>query len=944
MRPISNLLFQIVVLFLAGLVLQPGAKAQEFTTPPFYPTVGLEPGYIATGDFNGDGKPDLVLSDYYTSQISVLINRGDGTFILGATYVIGPDNPLAAGVQTGDFNGDGKLDIAVVEEQIPGSIITGGVAIFLGNGDGTFQSPVTYASGGQEARGLAVGDFNGDHKLDLMVANQQQSSGGFGGAVGILLGNGDGTFQAPITTTTQDGFLNAGVTGDFNKDGKLDMAVIDGSGLQVFLGNGNGTFQPPVTYNQSRGTITCLAVGDLNNDGVLDIVTGSNVGDIGVFIGKGDGTFQPEVQYFTSLGGQLAVAVSDLNGDGKLDVVTNEVAVLFGNGDGTVQPPVFYDPGNIPSDIVVADVNGDGHPDIAASLDSSTNTIPDSAGILINNGDGTFKAPVVTPYPPSLPYAASPLAGDFNHDGKFDFAVLSLIGDSVGVYLGNGDGTFQPPVVTTGLRPSTTMASADFNGDGNLDLVTGGQGQTVTVLLGNGDGTFRKAAHYSLPATPHKFATGDFNGDGKPDIAAITYPSADAQEVSILINNGDGTFKTGGNFAVGEDPYDIVAGDFNKDGKLDLAVINVKSSNVSILLGNGDGTFQNAVSYSVPLVPFNPTLATADMNNDGKLDLVVHVAGVDSMDFLVDSLAVLLGNGDGTFQTAIVSLYSGGNFAISDFTGDGILDVAGTASSAQGGDLFINFGDGSGHFRFKEYSTGALYALASDLNGDGASDLVLFVPTGGTVPQGYIVLLNNGGTFDTLTSSPNPSHFRQPVTFRATINASVPGAPGGMPTGTVTFKDGANTLGMVTLKNGKARLATSKLTVGTHSITAAYSGDSNFNPNVSAPITQTVVSAMVELSPAKLDFSRVKVGMTSPPQTSTLTNSGTADLNIKSIALTGDFAQTNTCPATLAPAANCTITVTFTPTQNGTLTGDASFTDNAPGSPQKIKLKGIGVH
>jgi hypothetical protein len=191
MRLTLSLLFQIIILLLAGLAFRPLAQAQEFVTPPFYPSVGLQPNYIATGDLNGDGKVDIVLSDYYSSEISVLINKGDGTFQRAVTYSIGQDISGAEDVQVGDFNGDGNLDIAVAADDTPFG--TGGISVLLNNGDGTFQSAVYYSSDGQDARGVAIGDFNGDHKLDIMVTNITSSTAA--GSIVVLWETGMGRFS-----------------------------------------------------------------------------------------------------------------------------------------------------------------------------------------------------------------------------------------------------------------------------------------------------------------------------------------------------------------------------------------------------------------------------------------------------------------------------------------------------------------------------------------------------------------------------------------------------------------------------------------------------------------------------------------------------------------------------------------------------------------------------
>jgi hypothetical protein len=330
MRRVLKPIFRLSALFLAALIFHSPAKAQEFLTASFYPSAAQATSYVAAADFNGDGKMDIALSDYGSSQISILLNKGDGTFLLAVTYSIGTEGEFPEAIQTGDFNGDGNIDIAVADNE-DRTMEGGAVTVFLGNGDGTFQSPVTYFSGGYQAIGLAIGDMNGDHILDLVVTNQTSTGGN--GTLGVLLGNGDGTFQPALVTNFSDFDQEAVALGDFNKDGKLDAAVTGGNGLEILLGKGNGTFGPVTTY--SGNLLTCVAVGDLNNDGKLDVVAGGGI-SLAVYLGNGDGTFQSGVQYAASSRGQTGVALTDLNNDGKLDVVTNESAVFFGNGDGTL--------------------------------------------------------------------------------------------------------------------------------------------------------------------------------------------------------------------------------------------------------------------------------------------------------------------------------------------------------------------------------------------------------------------------------------------------------------------------------------------------------------------------------------------------------------------------------------------------------------------------------
>jgi len=327
------------------------------------------PSAIATGDFNGDGKIDVAVTNSNNS-VSILLGNGDGTFRPAVDYAVGGG---PTGLAVGDFNGDGKLDLAVA------NFVTNDVSVLLGNGDGTFQPALTFTTAGEaEPLAVAVGDFNGDGKLDLAVAN------GFTNNVSVFLGNGDGTFQTGVDYKV--GTLPAALAvGDFNADGKLDLAVANNTTLNVsiLLGNGDGTFQPAVNFRGGGGSVV---VGDFNGDGKLDLALAntnnpSGMGRISVLLGNGDGTFQTGVDY-TALPGTDSIAVGDFNGDGRLDLAvanvgSNGVSVLLGNGDGTFQAPLNFvlgtQLGNSAS-VAAGDFNGDGKLDLAV-IDRSASAI-----------------------------------------------------------------------------------------------------------------------------------------------------------------------------------------------------------------------------------------------------------------------------------------------------------------------------------------------------------------------------------------------------------------------------------------------------------------------------------------------------------------------------------------------------------------------------------------
>jgi hypothetical protein len=712
---------------LSTLAAHAAAPPLSFNAPQVF-AAGDSPNSVAVGDFNHDGKLDLVTADgKYCADcqtppgtVTVLLGNGDGTFQPPVSYKVGPD-PIF--VVAGDFNNDGNLDLAVANFG-DGPVGSGSVSILLGNGDGTFQPALNYSAAGPDPVALAVGDFNNDGNLDLAAANPYASPN----AVTILLGNGDGTFGPSVNYPVAPGALESIAAGDFNGDGILDIAAAD-DGLSILLGNGDGTFQPAVSYPISGAVTTAVVVADFNRDGNPDVtIAGLDGSAVYVFLGNGDGAFQP---FLRSPGGYApyAMVTADFNGDGIPDLAVagynyNNLAILLGNGDGTFQPPQDYFVGSSSQGLAAGDFNGDGKVDLAVSTYSD-----DAILILTGKGNGSFhQAHSQTIYDSGIktePKAVA--AADLNGDGLLDLALATANPHSVTIMLGNGHGGFQPPVNYKIGGDPTSITVADFNGDGVPDLaVTYGastsQTGTVAILLGNGDGTFQPAVNYTVPSHPTSVAAGDFNGDGNLDLAVAC---EQAFGYAILLGNGDGTFQKAMSYPATINPLAVVTADFNGDGKLDLAMSglgNLQRGTLAVFLGNGDGTFQTPVTYSLRNKPDALLVATFIANN--TLDLAVACDHGNAA-------AILLGNGDGTFQSPVYYPASFGpaSIALGDFNNDGKADLA-LAGSASG-TVAILLGNGDGTFQPEvQFLGGGLpQSLAvGDFYSNGRTDVLLANP------------------------------------------------------------------------------------------------------------------------------------------------------------------------------------------------------------------------
>lgn len=707
------------IMLLVGLAL-PAQAAVSFN--PLSPISLLEyPWGQALGDFNRDGKGDMAVlgssGGSSSDKIYTYFGNGDGTFTYGWQY-------NANGISTlycGDFDRDGILDL------VGANTSTGEILFFKGSPSGDFSPPVASWGGLCGWGRLALGDFNGDGIPDLAAANNWCND------VSILLGKGDGTFLPPAFYETGQSSFGP-VVGDFNGDGKQDLLLISWDSYSLLFGNGNGTFQPAITHALGSATtyLNNYAVGDFNQDGKLDLaVTYYNIDPnipetkIYVYLGDGQGNFLFSASFeIGAESGNLAVA--DFDGDGHLDLAVNlltnpstwtwTIGIMLGNGQGNFQPPATIPSFNYPF-YSVGEFNRDGKPDLLAGDYFNKNLY-----VLLN----------ITTYSPygglataqHLGAGTGPGAvtsGDFNGDGHLDLASADWGSNSASVLLGNGDGTFQAAAHFPAGNTPNAITSGDFNRDGKLDLaVTNYDEAKVLVLLGNGNGTFAPPLAYDVGANPFSVATADFNRDGILDLVVANFTD---NNISILLGKGDGTFTpaTPPTINVGNSPCSVIIGDFNRDGKPDLAVANRTDSTVSILLGVGDGTFYPATPPTVPGAFLGRTITCGDFDGDGKLDLA-------SASWGSNSIYILRGNGDGTF-TLLSPITVGFNlFGIisGDFNRDGKTDLAVTRYSDSIVSLLL--GNGNGTFQTAtDFSTETKpqWLTLGDFNGDGKPDLAV---------------------------------------------------------------------------------------------------------------------------------------------------------------------------------------------------------------------------
>ena len=578
-------------------------------------TPGGQIAYPVAVDLNGDGKIDLVL-DALTS-VEVSFGNGDGTFQTAVAYPAGNDN-LLGHLVVRDFNGDGIADVAISGES--------GIWLFTGKGGGVLNAgvliPIT-PSQATAGASLVAADFNGDGRLDLAVAYRP-----FGGETGfmVLFGNGNGTFQTPVFYAGTDPSWM--VVADIDSDGRPDLVV---SGPTIYINNGKGALLGPIKASLPGDQ---FAVGDVNGDGIPDLVSSSGY----VALGLGEAKFATPTYYpVESSGSSANVVLADLHRKGLTDIVAGQnlaVTVLLNHGNGTFEDGEWTPVPDSSNCGAAADFNGDGKSDLAVLT---------SQGITVLLGTGNGSVPYTIGPSFTVSGAACPITADLNGDGIPDLLLGANGLGGVGAYLGNGDGTFDLAWVIP-VGPANNIVVGDFNHDGKLDFAD----SSGEMALGNGDGTFQ--APVVIPMTPTVggftwIAAGDLNNDGWTDLVA-TNPNYGISAIYVLLNNHTGGFDdyTIKNTAA---PASVMLADVNKDGNLDAVVEqSANSPNLAaIYLGNGKGGFTLA-SATVPFPrPDAVPMQIGDVNGDGIPDLILPSDG---------SIGIALGMGNGTFLTPIV--------------------------------------------------------------------------------------------------------------------------------------------------------------------------------------------------------------------------------------------------------------------------------------------------
>lgn len=649
-----------------------------FAEPDSIEIGGTSPTGVVAADFNEDGFADIATTN--EGDVSVLLGNGDGTFDPSAEFTTTIECPLD--IKTADMTGEGNLDLLVTDE------CGNDVNLLEGNGDGSFEGAEVLAlgEGGGSGQGLAGAlreKFRSTEKIRAKAGGDPTS------------------LFAEIPVGLDNEFL---AVADFNGDDIRDFAVSSFGGSEtmgvdlgngeviVVLGLGGGTFGAPASFPMTGGGGAGLAAGDFNGDGRVDLACNALFsGETSIFLGDGTGAFDEtdSLAVGTDPAGLICV---DLNLDGRPDLVSANqffanLTFLRGQGDGTfiATPRVFT--GEFSSDNPVAsgDLHRDGFDDLVVGM---SDTDASTLAVLHNDGSGNFTLENVVDVGGGVQWVA---LGDMNGDGFLD-AVIARdmvneagvgMGDDVAILLGDGEGGFGAPTgfpLVVGFPGE--MALTDLDRDGDLDVAVAVGEAGVAFALGDGEGSLGAFDTAATGIDGFALAAGDWNGDGFPDLAvagSTNVPTGEPPppgEIAILINDAGQGFVEPTGVTTEGDPLCITNADLNGDGFQDLAIgSTIEGGKIlptgfnQVFLGDGEGGFTAQAAEQTGVIPSD--LQAADVNGDGRVDLI-------SFEPFLSSVIVAFGNGDATFDN--LQAYNGGNFpvfgAVGNFNGDGFPDIA----------------------------------------------------------------------------------------------------------------------------------------------------------------------------------------------------------------------------------------------------------------------------
>ena len=483
--------------------------------------VGSFPVSVAIADLNDDGTLDLAVADRQVSgeTVSILLNTGTGSFGTATSFTGGPGFPVTF-VAIGDLNGDGKPDLVVGH----GNSNTH-VSILLNAGAGSFSAPTDVTTAGEYTASAAIADFDADGRPDLAVANLQFPAG-----VSVLLNttafDPAGTY-GPATNFGAGTRPVSVAIGDVNANGKPDLAVanLGSNDISRLLNTGVGAFGAATNFALGAPP-NAVAIGDLNGDGKLDLAVAENFvsSRASILLNTGAGAFGGATSFSAGLDPR-AVAIGDLNHDGKPDLavanaIDNTVSVLLNTGPGTFGPATSFPAGITPTSIAIGDLNRDGVPDLAV-----TNEGNNTVSMFLGTGTGSFDTATnfLVGFLPS-----SVAIGDLNADGHPDLAVANSFSNSVSILFGSTGSNCIPAsdaafCLATSFPVGTSprsLAIGDLNRDGMPDLAVANSGSNnVSILRNTGGGVFGPATNLAVGSQPRSVAIGDLNRDGRLDLA-----------------------------------------------------------------------------------------------------------------------------------------------------------------------------------------------------------------------------------------------------------------------------------------------------------------------------------------------------------------------------------------------------------------------------------------